>query len=1312
MVRLGMTMLGNIGASWRAVALGFSVALSTLAAACGSDTGKRTVRECPAECPEERCDQETGMCIFVAEVPEGGAGGAGGAGGEAGEPEPVMPEGGAGGQPSVERDEVSPVVAITSPSEGDVLGPDVSFDFEADEPVTYRCFLNDEALEECKPGMTLVDLLSGQHTFSVVATDEAGNESEVVEVTFVVNRGPTIDDIAEIVTLEDVSTGALPFGIGDEDNSAEDLVVTATLDGDLPIPAVGVLVGGSGAERTITLTPALNAFGSAVLTLEVSDGFVSTSRQVPVTVTPVNDPPQIQDVPDKRVAEDSVLGPETFYVSDVETPAEQLVVTAMSGNTTRIPNDAIVLGGGGEERTFTITPAAQQTGSATVTLTVSDGELSDSDPFVVTLASTDDAPTISAIANQTTAEDTAKTVNFTVGDPDTALASLTPSASFPANSVVQSVSFSGTGANRTLTVTPKPNQSGSALISVTISDASGGVSTSFTLTVTPVNDAPTVNGPANQTIDEDESTGSLSFTVADIDSGTLSVTAASSNTTLIPNANIVVAPVSGAPGTRSVTVTPAANRNGGPVTITLTASDGSLTGSDTFTVTVNASNDAPTISGPANQTIDEDETTGALTFSVADIDSATLTVTASSNNTTLIPNANVVVAPASGAPGNRTVTVTPSADGHGGPVTITLQVSDGSLSASDTFTVTVSSVNDPPTISNITNKTVEPDTSTGAIAFTIGDPDGDALTVSASSSVTRVAPNANLSLGGSGGSRTLTIVPGSNQGGTSTITVTVSDGDLSASDTFVLSVKVALTGVADGKGTVTASGTGCPGGTASCAALPGAGTVTFVATPDAGAVFNGWSGACSGTGNGVVTPIPTAGVTCTAQFTNLWARLFYTPDDAPKQPETNAVAVVETSKSIRYLGNRVAGGSTGVVWNADPLTGQVVAGTALQLIAADGSNMPGVDIATDPAVTDGTVVLVSTNRNKSGLVWLSDENDVNDQAIYLSPAGTDSNGPTGLVRNLSGGLTFVESSHNTSPVAVFPTYAHLVRVDATGAPIGTTRWVEATGPDCSKPASFNNVLAPRALAQNSDGNYLVASFYIAGDPPSYRMNLTLLDKDGVPQWGRRIVSSTAGVHILPVGVTANGTSFVVSGGQSDAGGAFDGFALSITGAGAISWAKTWGTSGVNDVAARGALGGAGVVITGYASQSGFDVFAGLLTANGSSLTGFVYGGTGNDTGLAIARSATGFNLFGGSASGFGQTAPSSWALRVDNQLQIVLETGTVAAYSPALINMAYTLTNTCVLGNTGVYTIHTPTREAFPVSPQATTVGGPYQANP
>ena len=63
-----------------------------------------------------------------------------------------------------------------------------------------------------------------------------------------------------------------------------------------------------------------------------------------------------------------------------------------------------------------------------------------------------------------------------------------------------------------------------------------------------------------RTIDEDTTTGALSFTVTDVDNedGSLQVSAATSNSSVIPLSGIVLA---GSGSSRSVTVTPAADYN-------------------------------------------------------------------------------------------------------------------------------------------------------------------------------------------------------------------------------------------------------------------------------------------------------------------------------------------------------------------------------------------------------------------------------------------------------------------------------------------------------------------------------------------------------------------------------------------------------------------------------------------------------------------------------------------------------------------------------------------------------------------------------
>ena len=117
----------------------------------------------------------------------------------------------------------------------------------------------------------------------------------------------------------------------------------------------------------------------------------------------------------------------------------------------------------------------------------------------------------------------------------------------------------------------------------------------------------------------------------------------------------------------------------------------------------------------------------------------------------------------------------------------------GQYSTQMRFKVIADDGNSAPTISDIAEQTITEGGDTGAIAFTIGDAQTAAgsLTLSGSSSNTTLVPNANIVFGGSGANRTVTVTPASSQTGTATITVTVSDGSLSASDTFLLTVNSA-----------------------------------------------------------------------------------------------------------------------------------------------------------------------------------------------------------------------------------------------------------------------------------------------------------------------------------------------------------------------------------------------------------------------------------------------------------------------------------------------------------------------------------------
>ena len=106
--------------------------------------------------------------------------------------------------------------------------------------------------------------------------------------------------------------------------------------------------------------------------------------------------------------------------------------------------------------------------------------------------------------------------------------------------------------------------------------------------------------------------------------------------------------------------------------------------------------DRPTITTIPQQTIDEDHSTEALDFTLTDPigDVNELTVVATSSDTALIPNAKILI---SGAGANRSLVITP-ADNMCGLATITVTVSNGTVSVSQLFQVRVLPVDDPSVI--------------------------------------------------------------------------------------------------------------------------------------------------------------------------------------------------------------------------------------------------------------------------------------------------------------------------------------------------------------------------------------------------------------------------------------------------------------------------------------------------------------------------------------------------------------------------------------------------------------------------------------
>ena len=120
-----------------------------------------------------------------------------------------------------------------------------------------------------------------------------------------------------------------------------------------------------------------------------NDGLSDGTEVLVLSTNPnLNNAPTISNITDRSIALPNNSGAIAVTIGDVETAASSLTLTRASSNPTLVPLSGVVFGGSGANRTVTVTPAANQLGSSTITVSVSDGVLTASDTFLVTVTGT------------------------------------------------------------------------------------------------------------------------------------------------------------------------------------------------------------------------------------------------------------------------------------------------------------------------------------------------------------------------------------------------------------------------------------------------------------------------------------------------------------------------------------------------------------------------------------------------------------------------------------------------------------------------------------------------------------------------------------------------------------------------------------------------------------------------------------------------------------------------------------------------------------------------------------------------------------
>jgi hypothetical protein len=500
-------------------------------------------------------------------------------------------------------------------------------------------------------------------------------------------------------------------------------------------PATGVLSG----------TPGNDDVGEAQVKLKVTDGTTDIFQEFTLTVSNVNDPPEITSTPtvttiDQDEAFSYTLIAEDPDPDDVVTLSAPVLPSWMTFN----PATGVLSGTPTNEQvqfaddsTFNITLAATDLADVTVT-----------QEFTLTVVNVNDLPQIVSQANIQTDRNQAVTISINdlvVNDPDNV---------FPTDHTMTILA----GDNYTFagnTITPTNNFFGELLVNVQLSDGEGTVDYDFVITVNFVNIAPVFTSTPKTTGSEGAPYSYL-IQVQDPDvAQTITIT-----TPVLPGwltfddeTNLLV----GVPQRSDV----------GDNAVSIKVSDGALETFQNFTIVVKSSNNAPVIiSSPPLQVNNYSQYTYII--NATDADAADV----------LTYSAQLLPAWLTFDPATRTLSGIPEKS-HVGTHNVILKVTDGYDEILQEFTITVIDVNTAPVVISVPEDTAKIDNQYTYLMEVV-DYEGDNLTF------TSTLVPAWLTF--DPGSKVLSGTPVQANLGEHTVIITVTDGIFTVNHQFKIRV--------------------------------------------------------------------------------------------------------------------------------------------------------------------------------------------------------------------------------------------------------------------------------------------------------------------------------------------------------------------------------------------------------------------------------------------------------------------------------------------------------------------------------------------
>jgi len=604
---------------------------------------------------------------------------------------------------------------------------------------------------------------SGTANITIRGTSNGVSVDDVFLVTVnAVNDPPIVaNPIADVTVNEDAANTVID--LTNVFSDVDDAVVKTVHANDNTALVTATITNGN----TLTLDYQPDQNGEANITIRGTAGGVFVDDEFLVTVNAVNDPPTVANpITDVTVDEDAANT--VIDLTDVFTDVDDTIVKSVQANDNTTLVTATITNG----NTLTLDYQPDQSGTANITIRGTAGGVFVDDEFLVTVNAVNDPPVVAnPIADVTVDEDAANTVidlTDVFSDVDDAVVK-----TVQANDNATVVTATITDGN-TLTLDYQPDQSGTA--NITIRGTAGGVfvDDEFLVTVNAVNDPPVVANPiADVTVDEDAANTVIDLTdvFSDVDDAVVKTVQANDNAT------VVTATITDG-NTLTLDYQP---DQSGTANITIRGTAGGVFVDDEFLVTVNAVNDPPVVANPiADVTVDEDaaNTVIDLTDVFSDVDDAVVKTVQANDNTTLVT--------ATITDGN-TLTLDYQLN-QSGTANITIRGTASGVFVDDQFLVTVSEINDPPTVANpVADVTALEDAANTVIDLTnvFTDTDNDPALI-----VKTVQANSDgaLVIATISGGNTLTLDYQPDKNGTANITIRGTSGSQFVDNVFLVTV--------------------------------------------------------------------------------------------------------------------------------------------------------------------------------------------------------------------------------------------------------------------------------------------------------------------------------------------------------------------------------------------------------------------------------------------------------------------------------------------------------------------------------------------